>query len=314
MKPSVILLGSVLVGGAFALAGVVGVAAFRPSPPTLTANPPAPPTQPAPPPATRPAPPPTATRPTSPPDTPAEPVSTEKPDPPMDPPVPLPAAPKLDAKNELTPLNKEKTLFVESVPDPADATKKKAVRVIVAAEVCLREGPLEVFLCKKNTKEHEAIVRTAVDARFIHAALIAAGGKPGSPVRFVDPKTGDADYKPASGTKTNVSVCYTRDGKTVTHAAQDWILDQKTKKPMAHQWVFAGSRFVKNPEKPDEPEHYCANNGEVVAISNFTDSMLDVPVEVGKADNDLSFAAIPAKIPPLLSGVWVIFEPQPEKK
>lgn len=227
----------------------------------------------------------------------------------------LPPAPKLSDKNELKELNKEKTLFVEMAPDPADPTKKKAVRVMVAAEVCLREGPLEVLLCKKNTKEHEAIVRTDVDARFIHAALVATGAKPGSPVRFVDPKTGEADYKPATGAKTKVTVHYTRGGKTFDHPAQEWILDRKTKKPMAYDWVFAGSRFVKNPEKPDdEPPHYCANNGEVVAISNFVDSMLDVPVEVGKNNDQLDFAAVTEKIPAIGSKVWVIFEAEPQKK
>ncbi len=227
---------------------------------------------------------------------------------------PLPPAPLVDPKNEHKELNKDKTLLLEMAPDPADKSKKKAVRVLVASEVCLREGPLEVLMCKKNTKEHEAIVRTDIDARFIHAALVAAGAKPGSPVQFVDPKTGDAAYKPASGQKIRVNVHYTLAGKKFTHPAQEWILDQKTKKPMAHEWVFAGSRFVKNPEKPDDPEHYCANNGEVVAISNFVDSMLDLPVEVGKDDTQLNFMAVTKKIPPLLSKVWVILEPEPAKK
>src|SRR4051794_3617518 len=62
---------------------------------------------------------------------------------------PLPDVPKADPKSELVPLNKEKTLYLEKKPD---GTR----RVLVAAEVCLREGLLEVFLCKARTKEHEA--------------------------------------------------------------------------------------------------------------------------------------------------------------
>jgi hypothetical protein len=83
---------------------------------------------------------------------------------------------------------------------------------------------------------------------------------------------------------------------------------------MAHDWVFAGSRFVKNPDRPNDPDYYCANNGEVICISNFQDSMLDLPVEVSREANDLIFDAIPAKIPPLRSMVWVILEPVAEKK
>src|SRR5262245_50045743 len=57
-------------------------------------------------------------------------------------------------------------------------------RVRIAAEVCFREGPLELLLCRKNTKEHEAILSADVDARDIHKALLAAGAKAGSPVKF----------------------------------------------------------------------------------------------------------------------------------
>ncbi|OWK45069.1 YdjY domain-containing protein [Fimbriiglobus ruber] len=220
---------------------------------------------------------------------------------------PLPNLPKIDAKSQIKSLLPDDTLYLETTPN---GTK----RLLVVSEVCLREGPLEVFLCKKNTKEHEAIVRTAVDPRFIHAALVAIGAKPGSPVQFVNQKTDEPEYKPATGAKINVTVHYRRDGQLRTHPAQEWIRDQKTKKPMAHQWVFAGSRFVKNPDRPNDPPFYTANNGEVIAISNFVDSMLDLPVEVSRDNADLTFDAMTDKIPPLLSKVWVILEPAAEKK
>jgi hypothetical protein len=219
---------------------------------------------------------------------------------------PLPPLPVADAKSQTKALLPDKTLYLETKPD---GTK----RIHVVAEVCLREGPLEVFLCKTNTKEHEAILRTAVNAQFIHAALVAIGAKPGSPVQFLNPKTDEPEYKPATGAKIAVTVHYNRGGQLHTHAAQEWITDQKTKKPMAHQWVFAGSRFLKNPDNPSEPEYYTANSGEVISISNFVDSMLDLPVEVSRENVDLNFAARTEKIPPLLSKVWVILEPVAEK-
>jgi hypothetical protein len=164
------------------------------------------------------------------------------------------------------------------------------------------------------TKEHEAIARTEVDARFIHAALIAIGAKNGSPVQFVDPKSLEAAYKPASGQKIEVRVVYQREGKVHNHLANEWILDKKTKKPMSYEWVFAGSRFVKNPDRPDDPPYYTANNGEVIALSNFVDSMLDLPVEISRDAADLFFDAMTDKIPPLGTKFWIILEPIAEKK
>src|SRR5438552_911021 len=38
-------------------------------------------------------------------------------------------------------------------------------RVLVEAEVCLREGALEQLLTRKNQKEHEAILTADLDAR-----------------------------------------------------------------------------------------------------------------------------------------------------
>lgn len=218
----------------------------------------------------------------------------------------LPDPPKASDKSELKALNQEKTLYLE-IPETGEK------RVLFAAEVCLREGILEVFVCKKQTKEHEAILRTDIDARFLHAALLAAGAKNGKPVQWVNPKTEEPEYKPASGQTIRVSVHYTKGGKAFTHPAQEWILDKTTKKPMAHDWVFAGSRFVKNPDRPQDPEYYLANNGEVISISNFMDSMLDLPVQVSKEERELIFEAVAKKIPPLGSKVWVVMEPVPEK-
>src|SRR5262249_46996298 len=90
-----------------------------------------------------------------------------------------------------------KNIFLEVLPD-----KTKTRRVLISGEICLREGQLELFLCRKQTKEHEAIVTADVDARKIHEALILAGAKEGSPVRFA-PK-----YRPATGTRIKVSVQY----------------------------------------------------------------------------------------------------------
>ncbi len=219
----------------------------------------------------------------------------------------LPATPKLDAKSELFELQPDKSLYLEKAPDGRR-------RVLAVAEVCLREGPLEVFVTKKGTKEHESILRVALDARFIHAALEATGAKVGKPVQFVNPVTMEDDYKAASGPKIKVEVHYTKDGKSHTHAAQDWIANSKTKKLMTDDWVFAGSRFLKNPDRPADAPFYCANNGVVIGLSNDYDAMLDLPVQVSKDDAFLIYRANTEKIPSINSKVWLILEKEDDKK
>lgn len=227
---------------------------------------------------------------------------------------PLPEPPKADPANTHKPLTPGSALLLEVKPDPADAKKTKPVRLLLQTEVCLRQGVLEVLLCKTDTKEHEAILRTAVDARLVHGGLLALGLAPGSPVQFVDPKTGDAKYVAASGAGVKVAVHYRRAGRLYTHPAQEWIRDVRSKKPMAHGWVFGGSRFLKNPDEPGKAPFYTANNGEVIGISNFIDSMLDLPVAVTGDDTELNFEAVTGLVPALRSKVWVILEGAPAVK
>lgn len=220
----------------------------------------------------------------------------------------LPEFPKLDPKNTIQHLNPEKTIYAELVPD---GDKKKVKRIGLVSEVCLREGPLEVFLCKKGTKEHESIVRVNADAQFIHLALETAGAVAGKPTQFIDPKTEEPKWAAATGSKINVTVHYTRDGKTYTHPAQDWIWDHKKKAALPHGWVFAGSVTITDPD--NGREFYGANSGDIISISNFPFSMLEIPVEISKDDAFLTYEAKTEKIPPLFSKVWVILEPEAKK-
>src|SRR5215831_3778571 len=90
------------------------------------------------------------------------------------PPAQPPAAPKgagQDAEVKRVPLGKNVALEVRG----------DRRRVLVQAEVCFREGPLELFLCRRNTKEHESVVHADIDARHVHAGLLAAGAKAGGP-------------------------------------------------------------------------------------------------------------------------------------
>jgi hypothetical protein len=181
-------------------------------------------------------------------------------------------------------------------------------RVLVLATVCLREGQLEQLLTRKLTKEHEAILAADVDARSIHAALLAAGAEAGSPVSF------RPEYKPASGTRIKVMLQYKKDGKTLTVNAKDWVRNARTKKPLQHDWVFAGSQFVPNPIEPKAPDLYLANEGDVICVSNFESAMLDLPINSPKDNDELVFEAYTERIPALQTPVTVILEPVREKK
>jgi hypothetical protein len=225
---------------------------------------------------------------------------------------PLPEFPLTNPKHAKVPLTPDKTSIIAEVA--GEGADKKVVRVGIACEVCLREGPLEQFLCKKGTKEHEAIVRADLDAELIHLAIIAAGGKPGTPTGFIDPKTEEAKHTPATGSKVNVFVHYTKGGKTFTHPAQEWIWDHKKKAPIPHQWVFAGSQFIKNPDDPTAKPYYGANSGDIFSVSNFPYSTLEFPVPISKDEAQLTYEARTEKIPPLTSKLWVLVEVVPEKK
>jgi hypothetical protein len=181
-------------------------------------------------------------------------------------------------------------------------------RVHVLATVCLREGLLEQLLTRKHTKEHEAILSADIDARQIHAALLAAGAEAGSPVRF------RPEFKPPTGTKIKVTLQYKKDGKTLTVPAREWIRNARTKKPLQYDWVFAGSEFIPNPVDPKGQDFYLANEGDVICVSNFESALLDLPIESSKDNDDLTFEANTARIPALGTPVTIILEPIRETK
>jgi hypothetical protein len=221
---------------------------------------------------------------------------------------PLPPYPKAHPDSKVIENPNLKGLVLEVLPD-------KSRRVGFVTEVCLREGPLEVLICKQGTKEHEAILRADFDAREIHKLLLLAGAEAGAPTQFVNPRTNEPEYKPATGTAVKVLVSYKKGGKVHTHPAQEWVWNTTKKRNLeVPGWVFAGSQLIRDPDRPEAPPFYAANSGEVIAVSNFAYSMLEVPVEISKDDALLNYEAKTDRIPPLFSRVWVVLEPTPAKK
>jgi hypothetical protein len=186
-------------------------------------------------------------------------------------------------------------------------------RVIIDAYVCLREGPLEQLMCRRHTKEHEAILAADVDARDIHTALLAAKAKPGSTVRYEE-----KDNKPViiapTGQRIKVTLQFEEKGKVVTVPAQHWVRNIRTKKELEYDWVFAGSHFIPNPDDKNKPPFYAANSGDVITVSNFEGAMLDLPINSSKDNDELQFEAFTDHIPPLDTKVTIILEPMPDPK
>ena len=176
--------------------------------------------------------------------------------------------------------------------------------MLLEAVICQREVPLELLLCRKNSKEHEAIFQADVDARDIHTVLLLTKAIPGKPVQYVP--------KPAlpTGTTIKVFVQYEKKpGELVTVDAKEWVRNVKMRKALDVDWVFAGSQFFQDPDDKTKPPYYMANSGDVICVSNFADAMLDLPIDSSKDNSELSFETFTERIPEKGTKVTVILEP-----
>ncbi len=174
--------------------------------------------------------------------------------------------------------------------------------VIVDGSVALRRGTLEMFACPKQTKEHESVVAVDVPASIVHAALIAVGAQPGTPVKF------RPEYQPPTGTEVDIWVLWRdKEGKPQKTRAQKWVRDVRTGKAMESPWVFAGSGFW-----VDETgqRRYHGDSGDFICVSNFPTATLDIPVESTQADDALLFEAFTENIPATGTRVRLVLAPK----
>jgi len=120
-------------------------------------------------------------------------------------------------------------------------------------------------------------------------------------------------FKAPTGPTVKVSVQWEEKGKLRTEPAQKWVMNGTTKKELNSDWVFAGSRFVKNFDE-GKPDYYLANDGDVICVANFESALLDLPFNSSKADAERSFVAFTERIPPKDTKVSLILEPVLDKK
>ena len=178
--------------------------------------------------------------------------------------------------------------------------------VVADGQICLREGPLEMFACPQATKEHESVVSTKSSSRFVHAALLAIGAKTGKPVKF------DPENIPASGSVIDV-ICIWKDekGQIKITLAQNWVAKGRSKKTLSHAWVFAGSGFWTDSATGEK--RYYADDGALLCVSNFPTATMDIAVESSKDNNFLEYHANTSAIPELKTPVRMVLVNRPGK-
>jgi hypothetical protein len=213
----------------------------------------------------------------------------------------------------------EEPAYVDNRPDlPVSATwkqlqknavwidiKSKKKSVIVAGEICHREGPLEMFACPRNTKEYESVVVVNSPAFMVHTALLAIGAKPGQPVKF------SPEYQSAKGPIIDVYVDWLdENGKVKTIRGQQMVKHMPTGKAMSHDWVFSGSEFREEEGK----RYYLAEGGELICVSNFSTATMDLPVKSSQGNAELVFGAFQENIPPLATKIHLRLVPRVKPK
>jgi hypothetical protein len=116
---------------------------------------------------------------------------------------------------------------------PIDAHDPRAPRVY-----------LEVTVCTPDTKEHEALVVARARPSDVHAALLAAGLKPGAPGAW-EWKDQKLISLPPSGDPVDVTFITTApDGTKKQERATDWIVNADTGAPFAAPSSPGGAGFL----------------------------------------------------------------------
>lgn len=203
------------------------------------------------------------------------------------------ASPHIEGKK----VNVGRNVWIEVMPD-------KSRRVLIAAEVCLRQGMLEMVLTRKGKKQHEAIFAADIDARKAHEALLLAGAKPGKPVEY------EPEFVLAKGSRVHVDVLYSdENGKRQLVPAGNWVKESRTGKGLDTVWVFAGSRLVSDSDNSNGPKAYLANEGDIITLVNMDTALLDVPFKSSKSDDDRVFEAWEERIPPTGTKVYLVLTP-----
>ena len=184
---------------------------------------------------------------------------------------------------------------------------KKNKRVVVDGYIALQAGQLEMFACLAGTKEHESVVAVFSKAFVVHAGLLAVGAKTGTPVQW------DPEYKAPTGSEIQIHALWKDEkGEKKTIDAKKWVRKVGTKGTLEENFVFAGSKMWKDPDTGKE--HYQAESGDFICVSNFSTATLDVPLKSSDVNSGLMFAAYEERIPERGTPVRLVLQVVDPKK
>jgi len=190
--------------------------------------------------------------------------------------------------------------------------------IVVEGQICLKQGPIELFACAPGGKDHESVVVLRCKPQNLHLALISLGLRDRAELGGVGPKY-LGDPTPPAGDLIVVEVEYELDGKVVRHRAEDLIVNVRQGRSMARAgWVFAGSSFAaeEDPEtgKPTGRRIYLANRyRSIVTTYHDPTALVDNPTREG--GNDDMFVANGELLPAPGTRAKVYFRlPTPEER
>jgi hypothetical protein len=178
---------------------------------------------------------------------------------------------------------------------------RKLQRVVVDGYIAIRDGQLEMLACPVGTKEHESVVALFSKAQIVHAGLLAIGAQSGTPVNW-EPK-----YQPPTGSEIQVFALWIDEqGKKQKIDARKWVREVGGKETLKYNFVFAGSKFWKDPDSGEE--RYLAESGDLICVSNFATATLDIPADSSQANSGLLYAAATDAIPPAGTPVRLVLQ------
>lgn len=175
---------------------------------------------------------------------------------------------------------------------------------------------LEVLACPRDTKEHESLVYTRVKPSQVHAALLAAGLRPGTPVTWRT-EGGRTVSTPPKGDPVRVEFRWRDPATSEEKAASplEWVVNAKASRRASEEpsgFVFAGSAMIK---RPDGTERYDADAaGTLVGLASFGSEVI---AWTGVFSPESSVAepvwtADRARVPALGTKVTVRIAPEPD--
>jgi len=182
----------------------------------------------------------------------------------------------------------------------------EARKVVVDAQVCLGKQGLELLLCKEGTKDYESILSTCAEPWQVHAALLLLGLSPGKPAEWSG-SDDHAVFLPPRGAELKITIAWKNENQEQRQSdAADWLEPVEGRKPKPPKtWVFVGSETLPG------GQYWADEVGEIISVSNFASSVIDVPFESSEQAELLAFRPNEDVIPPAGTEVQIIIEPVP---